>query len=1653
MKKTMSRQCQKKTNSALCGALLLQMRRAGSVLWLAMMAAWAPAAQLGFDAPRTTVRLAEPFVVTVIAQFEPNEPDVWESGACPVMSILAGWPAGIQVISCTWNTAAWQFATQGWEQSADNAAVWARGQARDPHALTGAVAIATLVCIAQEPDDDTFYFEIDPDPEAGSSMTVREGSAVVDILGDPEDAYDGGDEIALTIANTPGYILSLTPANNGVPLAVTSVAVTTAIRPASEAAPYDHVRIELAYDASVFAFSDVAALRASVPSLFNTIAIHCPAGGELPPPLPNCVISTNCDEGEVYVELWCAPTNYAGPLFVWHLLPQSIEANSDVTLGFSDPLWFTTVDRYGVDLLGMWDDDEDGSESTDISVQYVDGLRMFLESTIPYGYAGSTAFARVMLAKSLPAPVRLDGLDLELFFEPALLACDSNAFLASPALSVSGLHHMVTLATNAFVADPARPDSLWYPWTATAARIQVDLPAGLLMTQDVLWVGTLAFTPQTTGAVGFVRGDICVMLDLDDIHDENACGNGWPFVLGIAGDSGAHRSVTVTLSRDASEPATLIPGQNACFNVVSCGDALANATYDLRWIFDGAGLTLQAGTGVSIEPLVINATTATVVRVQGTASTAATTCLARIQFTAMKPGAMLLTPVSYALSASAYCRVTESGLDVLGAPGVPGDGVFGASITVANPAPVELVFEPHQTLFAGVQALVVLSLANPHATYWDALTARILLDTDGAMLPAATWQPQLQNVQPLAFNSAIALVSNLQNVSFYDATLALQVAATTGSTAIASLPLMPLDVVSWMYDTTTNTSGQSVTDVRLGDLSVMDENAADNINVSKWAVFPHGASIWLSDSALPPVLGSNYTLTVRVNNPNGVALQRVTFAYAFDAAVMEVSAPVLAPGFSANAGGVWISNNSMDGYLCGDIWCDTITTARDVAVLHVTIRPKLNQPLELLPEFMYILDNHEIGMGLWTVQQFNVLELFNEFPEDLCPAWHRGVVWLDIPQLVMDDQDLLAFESLVVDLHDILRNGSTNKTYRWWIEGAQNHVSAVFSLPNQTLALSSLDNWSGSVQFRLCCQELGAPYVGDVRFSVNVTGDDAGDQLAIQLPRDEFIAAAGAAFEQCTFSIVNATGAVQVTADITGPDQQCHSILVRNAATGLVGDVLDIRGNGSVVWNTRAYAPGYYRGRLRVRYPNLPAVEIPFAVDLFSPGQDDDGDTFFLLYKSPAGRKVITGRSVEIQNGTDRDTLTMIVRRGPEGDGLVALDAIVSDSGMKRMTLKGGVNIITLDGPLGTLAMDGGSIGQLTVTRGGIGTVLIHTRWLKGDGAFAENVGIARGVAAEGSINTIMVVGGAIGSYDAPALIRTDAGSIGSISTVLKQRIYASDGDREIVASCDEGANLFATIAAPRGSIGKLFAKGGSIGTPDGYPTCILRAGGNLRIARAMADVYDGTPLGGSIFAAVAMGGAVGCLDALGGDITRSEILEPDDINDSEHLPVRIAARSIKSLKALLRLNNYDGSKIAYGGTVHAVLDVQFGIDAITVVGGHACLLTSAAQAPGRIRSLLVRRVVFKEYPDDTVMTFRGGDLIASAVSTASSQNYKSSAPGDYHGPLLQLAVDGTIRNSWIGFASQPDAHTLLSTAFRYGALENSEVWEVYRGHIYVNGR
>ena len=116
-------------------------------------------------------------------------------------------------------------------------------------------------------------------------------------------------------------------------------------------------------------------------------------------------------------------------------------------------------------------------------------------------------------------------------------------------------------------------------------------------------------------------------------------------------------------------------------------------------------------------------------------------------------------------------------------------------------------------------------------------------------------------------------------------------------------------------------------------------------------------------------------------------------------------------------------------------------------------------------------------------------------------------------------------------------------------------------------------------------------------------------------------------------------------------------------------------------------AAGAYTGRIDVRYAHAPTSHVDdcawFSVELVPPGLDSDGDVFFIVYKRWNTVRAYVDTVVNITDGTDSDTLTMNVYRGPQGNGRVDIDTISSDHGIKKIDLKGSVKVVRTHGPLG----------------------------------------------------------------------------------------------------------------------------------------------------------------------------------------------------------------------------------------------------------------------------------------------------------------------------------------------------------------------------------
>ena len=101
-------------------------------------------------------------------------------------------------------------------------------------------------------------------------------------------------------------------------------------------------------------------------------------------------------------------------------------------------------------------------------------------------------------------------------------------------------------------------------------------------------------------------------------------------------------------------------------------------------------------------------------------------------------------------------------------------------------------------------------------------------------------------------------------------------------------------------------------------------------------------------------------------------------------------------------------------------------------------------------------------------------------------------------------------------------------------------------------------------------------------------------------------------------------------------------------------------------------------------FPNFSSGSNAY-VEGVNPYRDNDGDEFYLLYNNTPLR--IIDRTVTISEGNDSDSLIMKVMRSKDGDGLVALDSIISDHGFKKISLCGSINTIETDGPIGSLTV------------------------------------------------------------------------------------------------------------------------------------------------------------------------------------------------------------------------------------------------------------------------------------------------------------------------------------------------------------------------------
>ena len=1600
------------------------------------------AAQLGFEGPRDTLKPASSFSVVLVGQFAQDEPAGWTHGDVPQLTVNVAWPSCVTVLTCHWNTAEWVVTESG----LDEGTLWGMATAVNPQALSCSVAIATLECAAVGIGNDTFFYDTaDAALPYPTALTVGESRRLRDILGDPHNRDDGVDELAVGVGDTPGYTLSLRPAQQSVPLMREAAQVDLALGHSGDPAPFEHVRACLSFDEDVAALDNMAGLCASLPPFVTNAVIHCPARTAVPAGIAGVTVLTDAPAGMLVIDLRCTPTNFAGRLARIALMPQALATDSPLEFDLRDGAWFTTAGRFGVDLLGSADDPFDGTENSSLTVGSVDGLRLALEPVDAVATVGSASQARVVVRKSAAGVVAFDRLRLEMWFDRALLECAATSFSPNAAVVGAGALVSVSLLSNQFVPDPGQP--VVYPWTNTAVALDISWGSAFTSAANEVVVGTLWFTPRAAGLAGFLPGAPAISLGSCRLDDEAASGADWPATFAVVSGNSDAKRVFVSLGLPTNQPVAVMPGSTFRLVPTMVGSALTDASYALVWAYDSNLVRLlTASANVTNMVAYVAGETSAVLCVQGVATTRSTTELDLVEFIALQPGMVTFLPLTPALSPSLFSSVMEGGKDVLGADSVVGDGVSGCSLTIGWPEGVTLQFAPDEPCYLGVATPVALLLANPSTCWWDSVSADVLIGQRAFHTSAGAWTLSALDSAELNLVTTIVQAGGPATTSVWSrARIAAHAPARADAACLASLELTPLDAdvaadLDWIA---------SNTYVRYGSLEI--DSGGPLSDPAAWAVYPNGVRVWLDDPGTPPVLASNYVLTIRVDNPHGVRASRVSCCWYYDRDQLEVASIRLLPGWTTNGGGCLIIEPfaGAASFVCADVLAAAEPATTDFAVAELTIVPKLNQVLEFSPAGLLRDDGSVIPLAVENEEGVNVMALADQKPEDVCPVWRRGVTWVEVPQLLLDDIELFPFETTVIPLDEFVQNYVTGMLYRWWIEGDQSHVSFSFNLQTRMMTVSSLDEWDGTALFALSCRAEGGTRTGWT--TVRVVVGTGAPGLGLSMPRSEFRWIIAHDFREALFNVANATTAVAVSAWIRYPDLVWRAVEVEDVVSGTTGAVLDIRSQGRVVWHESGAGPGWYLGRLDLRYAaeptNAVAAQEFFPVELINPGIDSDGDVFYMVYKSPWGVQAFSTPVIRLDRGCNNDTLKLVVYRGAVGDGLVALDTIASVAGFRKIELDGSVNVIEAGGTLGELKIRGGTLGELTVRNGGIGSVTIRNVWVPADGSFAAEAGILRGIHAGQAIGQIAVVGGSIGAPDMPAIIEAQNGNIKSVTaTVMKK----NDPALGLVIAGDEGANIYADIRAPHGSIGSVAAYGGSVGTVYDNPPCTISAGGSIGSVRARALACGGAPYGGSVCADIEAGASIGTIEARGGDITRTEIFDPEDLANPELLGVSISASVISSVKASSLVVWDRMSRTPYGGSIRAAITAWKSVGTLSVQGGNACVQLNVTGSGGSIGSISTRALSYLEYPGDPYPIWRGGSVVNSIVAVTAGGAFKSANPVDYGGPLKALRADVAVRNSWLGYRGPADWSKFGYNSFKCRQYPGSEIWEAKGSFLHI---
>ena len=1492
-------------------------------------------------------------------------------------------------------------------------------------------------------------FEFNDYTNALPFPTTANDEAGNDILGDPGVLYDGFDVLPIITRSAAGYIMSadLSADNVAIIRDKTNIVVSLLIKNFGKPLPYEHIRATLDYDETVTkcksnAYEVLGWLENVQFTIEKTNFIRNSSLG----------VTTNLEPtGTLIFDAECPLTNFTGKLAEFHFKPIDYDESE---FEFDDGETF--VNRNEVNLLGLVDEDDDGLENSIVYVLSAGEMRYVLKMRDKIEEKHSESKATLFLTSEKEE--YFDELNCSLHFNKNKIGFsdnENNAFKLNPDFTNETFAVFYT-------------DSINYTNRLYDQSLHIDVYFDNIITNkkdELIEIGEIMWTNLEYGIADFFFniGDSYIEFEGRDLINDEKQYTEFPASMQII-DSGESSSNALLIKLI---PATLTnyivqPGQKIELNVCGMSGQSVTGFGNVVWrydqdIFRATSLPPNMWTNqIIIEG---GSITSDIFGISGeflTSGNGETNIFTKIAFQAVTGQKLYLEPLRN------YSQITNViGTDALGSEHSTNDGIFGITIVSKEPEEIFLRLKPTEDLFAGKYSKFVLELLNPLTSSWTSLRAQFEIDVDELLITNREWNIKVNqdfpsiiietNVINISTNIYQKLISTPSNtftrISTSVTTLAiLQLSSaspiiTKELEVLGSFYGMPLeDEIYYDFFIDSSTGFFDLTYVKSAEKNVLNENLLSEdaiLSDIDWMVSPSGVKIWMkADNNSRPILQTRHTMYVYVDNPNNIQYKHVTLAWSYDADNFEILSAESLGNFE---GKIWKYNhNDDDGYLCADLTLPDFTNNLEYQVLKFDVLPKLTDTLEMDLNEIDVTPTNTVIPGVWQ-GDYNLLETIDDDVYDNCQEWKRGTELTPAPLLYFWDIDDLEGGETILYLKDggtgleVYKEGVN---YKWWVVGNTN-IGFEFDFKSMIAKMIKKDNWIGQEIFWIYCQNLNNGFISKDSIKITVNNPDyEWNTFAIDIERDDYFTITDIDFTDMKFDIINP------------PDN--YSLNASIITNGITTEVAIIENNGmrNIEWHSPNIKGRYY-GSIVATNLNYTKQVISNnfyiqVLDSYSNIDPTDGDRFEVKINNEA-QTLDDPTRIHITGGFDNDKIKVKVWKDKNnGDGIVNFDEIISDSGIQSISLNGSINLIQADGAIGSVKVKRGIVGQITAKKGGVNSVKISTAW---DNYYQEfyEVGLLYGISAQEDIGVVKVTGGDIGEEDEPAIISSANGSIKTVITKMKKKVYW-DGpnfwdDIWIETAGYEGANIYAKIYAPNGEIGSVIAVGGKIGSHLDFTTTEIISGNNIKTISAVAKKGDFEILGGFIHADILANGDINKIIAKSGDICSStDTTDIDGSFDKVELieyPVIIYANKINNISAKGKSYGFrdgpgidDAYKEMHGGNISSYIVLQ---DTLGTINAKAGNMSVYLETQGNINSIKAKSVKFKEYWDDPKIIV-GGNIFFSVILP--NTKYRSAIASDYKNVINNLNISGIITGSWIGIKGPYNPKK-----FKYKSLINSEIW------------